>query len=204
MSTPPLLDGDDGYISYATGGCAAVTTAPQITINGQYTDLLINNITTFSGDGMFQHVWGNFTGSQDTSNLDQLFCQFNDNTQLQLWRFRTPSGDDNTCYLQGSYYFGDDDGVQHLASGDFLAVPQSLFYQPQGKTTRYPMKWVVTVPSLDIQITLVARRSDDPVLTSWDGLFDIVAGTRSGTCFVTMTGQRGNFLSIYGIYLFRK
>ena len=142
-----------------------------------------------------------FTGSMssDESGWDWVGLQFDNNTELMLYRMRHRDGTVDP-FSSGSYV--DASGrTTFLSSADFSMQPDSDFWTSPQTKGRYPLRWQISIPrfGLECAVTTLLR---DQELTSkfgpsyWEGAA-VVAANKSGASlygvgYLEMTGYAPN------------
>jgi len=179
---PPVVHGINGVSQKASGAGHAshyisftrLETRGEVALEGR----------TFHVEGLSWMDHEFFTHQLDgaQSGWDWLSLQFNDGTELMLFRLRRKDGAPDP-YSAGSYI--DARGrTTHLARDAFSAAPGKLW-------NRYPIEWTVRVPSLGIDVRITTRLPQQEVESSpnryWEGAVDI-AGTHHGSGYLEMTG----------------
>ncbi len=113
---------------------------------------------------------------------DWFSLQFEDNTELMLFRLRRKDGAADP-YSAGTYV--DAGGrTTHLAHDAFSVTAGTLWNQ-------YPIEWNVRVPSLRIDVQITTRLPQQEIASKqnryWEGAVGIT-GTRRGSGYLEMTG----------------
>ncbi len=140
-----------------------------------------------------------FTHQMDVkeSGWDWLSLQFDDNTELMLYRFRHRDGSVDP-FSAGTYVNADGQST-FLGVSDFFMQPGDKTYTSAGTHAVYPVAWRVAVPSLglDLQIATPLASQElvtpgNPSLSYWEGAIAIT-GTRrgapaKGVGYLEMTG----------------
>jgi predicted secreted hydrolase len=116
------------------------------------------------------------------SGWDWFSLQFNDGTELMLFRLRRKDGTADP-YSAGTYI--DARGrTTHLARDAFSVAPGKLWNQ-------YPIEWTVRLPSLGVDVQIATRLPQQEIASSqnryWEGAIEIT-GTRRGSGYLEMTG----------------
>lgn len=130
----------------------------------------------------------------DQTGWDWLSTQFDDGTELMLFRLRRKDGTLDP-YSAGTYV--DAQGrARHLTSREFTMTPAGRKWQA------YPIEWTVRVPALGIDVAVGTRLPNQELTTKmrgmtayWEGAMEI-NGTRqgrpiTGRGYLEMTGYAG-------------
>jgi predicted secreted hydrolase len=139
-----------------------------------------------------------FTNSMvnDESGWDWLSLQFDDNTELMLYRLRHKDGSVDP-YSSGTYI--DDRGKSSfLSAKDFTLSPKGANWTSLQTKATYPVSWQISVPSLGLRADVTTplegqELSSDIGPSYWEGAIDIV-GQRDGNPlggvgYLEMTGH---------------
>ena len=193
---PPVIHGRDGISRKAAGAGHAshyisftrLITSGTIEVNG----------TSYNVQGIswMDHEFFSESTDASESGWDWLSLQFDDNTELMLYRMRHKDGSVDP-FSSGSYIDAQGRCV-FLSSRDFSMMPAGeTWASPQTKSV-YPVAWRVAIPSLGIEVTVTTPlRSQELAVTIgpsyWEGAIDI-AGQRGtapmrGVGYLEMTGR---------------
>jgi predicted secreted hydrolase len=138
-----------------------------------------------------------FTGSMspDESGWDWVGLQFDNNTELMLYRMRHKDGTVDP-FSSGSYV--DAAGRSTLlTSTDFSLQPDGEIWDSPQTKAQYPLRWHISVPQVGLQCTVTTSLHNQEFTSNfgpsyWEGSVD-VSGSRSGTAlhgvgYLEMTG----------------
>jgi predicted secreted hydrolase len=179
---PPVIHGINGVSQKAAGAGRAshyisltrLETRGEIVLEGR----------TFRVEGLSWMDHEFFTEQLDPtqSGWDWFSLQFDDGTELMLFRLRRKDGAADP-YSAGTYI--DARGhTTHLARDTFSVTPGKLW-------NKYPIEWAVRVPWLGIAVQLTTRLPQQEFESKqnpyWEGAVEI-AGTRRGFGYAEMTG----------------
>lgn len=127
-----------------------------------------------------------FTEQLDTSpkGWDWVSLQFDDNTELMLYRFRHKDGSVDP-FSAGTYV--DAQGrTQHLGASDFSMQPENETYSSPETHGVYPVAWRVTVPAIKLEVQLSAPLKSQEIVSNigaglsyWEGAITL-SGTQNG------------------------
>jgi predicted secreted hydrolase len=186
---PYMLNGPHGIIEQGSGGSSAYYSNPRLAARG--TLALRGRKLSVSGQGWFDHQWGNFVSDIGALRWNWFACQFQDGSDLMLYQFLNrqdrPSGhQDGTLVTRHG-------AVKHLAR--FTIVPVGPFIRPAGARATYPLRWRLEVPSGQIDIAIRARArhqfiTNQYVPSFWEGAASIATGS-PGSCIVESSREVG-------------
>lgn len=116
----------------------------------------------------------------EQSGWDWFSLQFDDETELMLFRLRREDGSADN-FSAGTYV--DRQGrTTALTHSDFSAIPGKQWKQ-------YPVEWKLRVPSLGIDVSITTRLTNQELtgtVSYWEGAIEI-SGTRKGLGYLEMT-----------------
>jgi predicted secreted hydrolase len=179
---PVVIQGRDGISQKAAGvghashyfSLTRLITSGSIRVSG--------STYKVSGTSWMDHEF--FTGSMapDESGWDWVGLQFDNNTELMLYRMRHKDGTVDP-FSSGSYI---DAGGRStfLSSKDFSMQPDGdVWTSPQTKG-HYPLRWQLSIPKFGLQCTISTPLSDQELTSKfgpsyWEGAVNI-AGQHSG------------------------
>lgn len=192
---PPVIQGQKGVSQKAAGAGHAshyysltrLLTSGSIEVAGKTYEV--------EGTAWMDHEF--FTGSMaaNESGWDWLSVQFDDGTELMLYRMRHKDGSIDP-YSSGSYI--DAQGKSRfLSSQEFAMTPAGETWTSPETKAAYPLRWHVSVPMLhlafDVTTSLRAQEMTGRFGPSyWEGTID-AAGSRGGSAahgvgYLEMTG----------------
>jgi len=192
---PVVIQGRDGISQKAAGAGHAshyfsltrLLTSGSIQVDGATYKV--------SGTAWMDHEF--FTGSMalDESGWDWVGLQFDNNTELMLYRMRHRDGTVDP-FSSGSYVDARGRST-FLSSSDFSMQPDGDFWTSPATKGRYPLRWQISIPELGLRCTVTTPlRAQE--LTSrfgpsyWEGAVDL-DGEHSNTAlhgvgYLEMTG----------------
>lgn len=187
---PYVPNGHRGIIEQGPGGPSAYYSAPRLAARGTL-ELHGKNVSV-SGQGWFDHQWGNFGGQSGALRWNWFACQFRDGSDLMLYQFLNRDGRPSR-YHNGTFVTRHG-AVKHLVR--FTVAPLRPFIRPAGASATYPLRWRLEVPSSRIDITVRARARhqfirNQYVPSFWEGASSITRGS-PGTCIVESTREVGS------------
>lgn len=181
---PPVIHGKNGISQKAAGvgqashyiSLTRLMTTGSIELRGKPYQV--------EGNAWMDHEFFTEQLTATPKSWDWVSLQFDDDTELMLYRFRHQDGTVDP-FSAGTYV--DAEGkASYLGASDFSMQPGSEDYRSVATGAVYPVVWRVTVPSLklDLQITtplksqeLVSGMGD--ALSYWEGAIAI-SGARDG------------------------
>ncbi len=192
---PPVIQGQDGISRKAAGvGHAShyysrtrLLTSGSIEVNG--------GTYQVEGTSWMDHEF--FTGSMvpSESGWDWLSVQFDDGSELMLYRLRHKDGSIDP-YSSGSYVEMDGKS-RFLSSQDFKMTPAGQAWTSPATRAAYPLRWRVSVPMLNLAFDVTTPLRVQEMTgrfgpSYWEGAVD-AAGTRAGRSaqgvgYLEMTG----------------
>ncbi len=192
---PPVIHGVNGVSQKAEGRGRAshyisltrLDASGAITIDG----------TRFEVEGLawMDHEFFTHQLEANQSGWDWFSLQFDDGSELMLFRIRRKDGTADP-YSAGTYV--DPQGrTRHLGASEFALTPGKTWTSPS-TGGKYPVAWVVRVPSLGMKASVATRLPSQELTGStayWEGAIEIsgAKGSRplSGAGYLEMTGYAG-------------
>jgi len=138
-----------------------------------------------------------FTGAMaaDETGWDWLSVQFEDGTELMLYRLRHRDGSIDP-YSSGSFVDVQGKG-QSFAAKDFVMTPAGDNWTSAQTKANYPLRWHISVPNLGMELDVTTPLREQELVASygpsyWEGAVDIT-GQRAdkplkGVGYLEMTG----------------
>jgi predicted secreted hydrolase len=118
--------------------------------------------------------------SPQQSGWDWFSLQFDDGTELMLFRLRHEDG--TADQFSAGTYVDRQGRATALTRKDFTAIPGKMW-------TKYPVEWKIQVPSLAIDVSISTRLPQQELtgpVTYWEGAIEI-SGSRTGAGYLEMT-----------------
>lgn len=186
-SQPYVLHGLDGIIRQGSSALSDYYSDPRLAAQGTLT--VNGQMSPITGQGWFDHQWGNFAFSPSALHWNWFACQFDDGSDLMIYQFITRDG--TPIGVEPVTYVSPSGTVSHPT--DASVAPLEPTIQPPGATGTYPLRWQLDVPSANVDITLAARAraqfiTNRIVPSFWEGAAAITAG-RAGSCIVESTRE---------------
>ncbi|MEO8127008.1 MAG: lipocalin-like domain-containing protein [Bryobacteraceae bacterium] len=156
------------------------------------------NGKTYAVDGLAWMDHEFFTHQLETnqSGWDWFSLQFDDGTELMLFRLRRKDGSADP-YSAGTYIDARGN-TRHLSVGDFSLTPGKTW--TSGETGgRYPIAWTVRVPALELDAALTTRLEQQELtgktMAYWEGAIEVTAVKEghavTAVGYLEMTGYSG-------------
>ena len=184
---PYVLNGPHGIVAEGPGATSAYYSDPRLVATGTLTRS--GHHSSVTGQGWFDHQWGNFATNAASWNWNWFACQFNDGSDLMLYQFISPSG--QPTGVQSGTFVSSHRDVTHPTR--YKVIPLGPDIHPPGATGTYPLRWRLKVPSAHVDIALAARARHQFIANQfipgfWEGAAAITHGA-SGTCIVESTRE---------------
>jgi predicted secreted hydrolase len=130
-----------------------------------------------TGTSWMDHEFGSADLGPDLAGWDWFSIQLENGTDLMLYRLRRADGSADPA---SSGTLVDRDGrTQHLTVKDFSMEPTAFWTSPR-TTTRYPQRWHIVIPSLNLSLDIVPQLAGQELVTSrsaqvtyWEGAVEI-------------------------------
>ena len=188
---PPVVHGIDGVSQKgdAAGEASYYVSFTRLMVSGELA--LGSNRHQVTGTAWMDHEW--FTNQLDKQQIgwDWFSVQFNDATELMLFRLRRKDGSFD-AHSSGTYV--DRQGrARHLTNADFSLTPVT-YWRSVGTGASYPVTWRIRVPSLKVELDVRASfdaqemvSEDKAGPTYWEGAVTY-SGSAEGVGYLEMTG----------------
>ena len=194
---PPVIHGVDGVSqkSAGAGHASHYISLTRLAVSG---DIELNEKKfPVTGTAWMDHEF--FTQQLDAEQVgwDWLSLQFDDNTELMLFRIRRKDGSIDP-FSSGTYVDAAGKSI-HLTQKDFTLLPLGETWASDSNRAVYPMHWQVSVPALKINVDISTPLKQQELAgktvlspSYWEGAIRI-AGTRNaapfaGVGYLEMTG----------------
>jgi predicted secreted hydrolase len=189
---PYVLNGPDGIVQEGPGATSAYYSDPRLAARG--TLELAGRSSSVSGQGWFDHQWGNFATNSASWHWNWFACQFQNGSDLMLYQFITPTG--RPTGVQSGTFVSPHHAAVHPRR--YTVVPVGPDVKPTGAAGTYPLRWRLQVPSVHVDITLKARARRQFIANQfipgfWEGAAAITSGA-SGACIVESTREPASAL----------
>ena len=177
---PPVIHGANGVSqkSEGEGHASHYISFTRLITNG--TVELEGKKYNVTGLSWMDHEFFTEQLSSEQTGWDWFSLQFDDGTELMLFRLRRKDGSADP-YSAGTYV--DRQGhATALGHGAFTAIPGKQW-------TIYPIEWKLKVPSLGIDVSISTRLPQQQLtgrVTYWEGAIEVI-GARQGVGYLEMT-----------------
>jgi len=133
------------------------------------------NQTTFDvlGDSWMDREWSTSMLSKGVEGWDWFSIQLNNNTELMFYRLRKKSGAASK-YSKGSFILADGKKIQLTNEQVNLKIQQ--YWTSPNSDIEYPIKWKLTIPSLEINLFINAALANQEFNASfryWEGAIKV-------------------------------
>lgn len=190
---PAITHGEGGVSQKAEGAGRAshyhsltrIRTAGVIRIGGENHSV--------SGLSWFDQEWASNQLAKHQVGWDWFSIQFGNGTELMLYQMRTDQGGRDP-FSSGTFVAADGT-TRHLTAADYVLTPLEWWQSPE-TNGRYPVKWSIEIPTLDLRLEATARNRSQEMnfqpIAYWEGPVAI-EGTRGrspieGRGYLEMTG----------------
>ena len=187
---PPVLHGMDGISQKAAGEGHASHYYSLTRLATQGTMRVGGKNFQATGESWFDHEWATNQLAPQQVGWDWLSVQFDDGTELMLYRLRLADG--STDPASSGTLVDASGAIRHLPNDAFQMTATSFW-------KNYPIGWRVAVPDLALQFEVRAALENQELalqpLAYWEGAVAI-SGTRegrpvSGRGYLELTGYAG-------------
>jgi predicted secreted hydrolase len=184
---PYVLNGPQGIVQQGPVATSAYYSDPRLSARG--TLVIDGRSSRITGQGWFDHQWGDFVTDSASWHWNWFACQFQDGRDLMLYQFITPAG--QPTGVQSGTFVPSHGVATHPKR--FTVVPLGPAIRPAGATGRYPLRWRLDLPSAHLNITLKARArhqfiSNQDLPGFWEGAAAITSSP-PGACIVESTRE---------------
>ncbi|MDA0839717.1 MAG: carotenoid 1,2-hydratase [Planctomycetota bacterium] len=196
---PPVIQGQDGVSQKSEGRGQAshyysltrLETKGKLVTSGKHLEV--------KGTSWMDHEYGSNQMSREQVGWDWFSLQFDDDTELMLYRMRRKDG---RADLFSSGTFVKADGSKtHLGHKDFVIESTGEWVSPHSKGT-YPSGWKLKVKSLELEISVKPVLKDQELITRestqttyWEGAVSVDVKKKGkgikGQGYVELTGYAG-------------
>ncbi len=190
----PVTHGSDGVSQKAEGAGRASHYVSLTRLETKGTLSVEGKQYRVTGLSWMDHEFFTHQLSEEQSGWDWFSLQFDDNSELMLFRLRRKDGTADP-YSAGTYV-NPQGQSRKLSVQDFALTPGKTW---TSKTTggKYPVEWKVQVPSEGIDIQLSTRLQQQELTSKagavssyWEGAVE-ATGTKRGFGYLEMTGYSG-------------
>ena len=175
----PILQGDRGYSPKGPepGNASAYVSQTRLAASGEV--ILAGTPFSVNGWSWMDHEFSTSALAEGQVGWDWFSIQLDDGSELMLFTLRREDG--TTDPFSAGTWIAPDGSTQALARDDFDIRPTAEWRSPHSGAV-YPAAWQVTVPALDLELTIEPLMSDQELNLSfvyWEGAVNI-QGRRNG------------------------
>jgi predicted secreted hydrolase len=173
---PPVIHGVNGVSQKAEGPGRASHYISYTRLLTRGTIAIEGRPFTVEGMSWMDHEFFTHQLEPQQTGWDWLSLQFNDGTELMLFRLRHKDGSLDP-YSAGTYV--DAQGrSRHLSRNEFVLTPGKTWTSPETHA-HYPIEWTLSAPPLGIQCSLRTYLPQQELSKYWEGAIEI-AGVKQG------------------------
>lgn len=194
---PPVINGEQGISRKGSGPGEAshYISLPRLAAAG--TIELGRETYSIIGTAWMDHEFFSHSLAPDQAGWDWISAQFDDQTELMLYRMRRKDGSVDPA--SAATYVDSSGQSRHLSSRDFTMQPLGEQWTSPATGASYPLRWQVSVPSLHLTFEVSTRLPQQEMTATsasapnyWEGAVEI-AGARDakpvmGVGYLEMTG----------------
>jgi len=192
----PVIHGENGLSVKAADGASAshYYSIPRLETSGELT--LNGTVRQVRGETWFDHEWSSSQLGKDEVGWDWLCLQFEDGSELMLYRMRLANGGVEPS--SSGTWIAPDGTATHLRASDFQMTPTGL-WKSKASGAQYPIAWRIALPAQQTEFTIHAAVEDQELrlgaITYWEGAID-ANGLREGKPikgrgYLELTGYAG-------------
>ena len=187
---PMVLQGDQGYSpkSDEPGNASYYYSFTRIQAEGQVSTP--DGTAQVTGLAWKDHEWSTSALGPGAIGWDWFALQLDDDREIMYYLVRR---DDGTYEpISEGVIVNPDGSTQRIGLKDATVTVLERWTSPHSGGT-YPIKWTISIPEADIDLTVTAMMKDQEMNVStvyWEGAVQI-EGTQSGYGYVEMTGYAG-------------
>jgi len=192
----PVIHGENGLSVKAADGASAshYYSIPRLETSGELA--LNGTVRQVRGETWFDHEWSSSQLGKDEVGWDWLCLQFEDGSELMLYRMRLANGGVEPS--SSGTWVAPDGTPTHLRASDFQMTP-TAFWKSKASGAQYPIAWRIVLPAQQTEFTIHAAVEDQELrlgaITYWEGAID-ANGLREGKPikgrgYLELTGYAG-------------
>lgn len=184
---PAIVEGENGISrkGEGAGNASYYVSFPRLAVEGTL------NGTAVAGAAWMDHEWFSNQLEAAQQGWDWFSIQLDNDTELMLFQLRRTDGSIDP-YSAGTYIARDGRAI-HLKRDEFELQPAAWWTSPKSGA-RYPVEWLVSVPSLKVDLKCSAAIPDQELVsedtsapTYWEGAVTY-SGSAAGSGYLEMTG----------------
>jgi predicted secreted hydrolase len=198
---PPVVHGENGVSRKGEGRGHASHYYSLTRLESRGSLTLAGRELAVSGQSWMDHEFGSTQLGPGQVGWDWFSLQLDDGTELMLYLIRLADGSADP-HSAGTWV-GPQGAARHLGRSEFAVEVLDRWRSPRGGTL-YPMRWRVSVPSLDLRLTVTPAFPEQELDTAkstqvvyWEGAARVQGTTAGrpveGRAYVEMTGYAGPF-----------
>jgi predicted secreted hydrolase len=183
---PPALNGDAGLSqkSDKPGNASYYYSMTRWATDGSVT--IGDQSLDVRGLSWLDREWSSSALDDGQQGWDWFALQLDDGSELMVYNLRRTDGSQDRN--SAGTFIAADGAYEHLVADDIRIRVTDTWESPKGG--RYPARWTVDVPRLDLSLEVAPVIADQELFTTvryWEGAVD-VKGTQSGRGYVELTG----------------
>lgn len=187
---PPALNGEEGLSQKGdeAGNASYYYSQTRLETYGEIR--LDGQRYTVTGFSWKDHEFGTTALPPDTVGWDWFSLQLAGGLEVMYYQFRKEDGTIGIHSLGTIVY---PDGSTEKISLDEITLEVTKTWESPHTSATYPAMWDITIPKLNLDITVVPLISDQEMRNSttyWEGAVEVI-GTHEGFGYVEMTGYTG-------------
>lgn len=191
---PVVLNGDDGVSFKDAGEASRYFSYTRMSVEG---DLVTDGKPEhFTGSAWMDREFGTWEPTENQKGWDWFSIQLANGTELMCYQLRNSKGE-TSSYSSGTFIDAEGNATA-LKNSDFSITPLRRWTSPR-TGAEYPILWKVSVPAMDIELTVEPVTDDQELDTRgttmivyWEGACRVAgrAGNNgvSGRAYVEMVG----------------
>lgn len=189
----PVIHGTNGVSQKSSGEGRASHYYSLTRLQTEGTLLIGAEEVPVTGQSWFDHEWATNQLAENQVGWDWFSLQFKDGSELMLFQLRKKDGSAD-AYSAGTF-IDPKGGVTAISQSGFTLTPGQTWKSPQTGGL-YPTTWQITVPSLDLDLTVQAAANDQELrlkpIIYWEGAIRTEGKIRGqkaqGSGYLEMTG----------------
>ncbi len=188
---PPVLNGTDGLSqkSAAPGNASYYYSISRLRSEGSLQ--IGGQAHTVSGVSWLDREWSSSALAADQQGWDWFALQLSNGSDLMFYNIRKNDGSQDE-YSAGTWISKEGE-ARHLGRNDLSLTVTGEWESVEGGT--YPARWEISVPKLDLLLTVIPLIDDQELFTTvryWEGAVDVTGYKNhvaiEGRGYVELTG----------------
>lgn len=189
VSTKPIvLQGEQGLSQKGRGLGNASYYYSQPRINSSGTISIAGNRYEVEGVSWLDREWSTSVLERGATGWDWFALQLEDQTELMVFQIRTQNG--SISPFSAGVFIAADSTTKKLRKSDFKIHNTSFWRSPQTDII-YPSGWDITIPSLDLSLSVTPMLPSQEHRHSfryWEGAVKVSSQHTNGFGYVELTG----------------